>query len=262
MNCRKCNNEISESVTMCPFCGTSVRMPESESLPMQGNGSNINIPNSAPIKQMPSNNSSPLMEPIKPINSNLNSNYSNNGSKKSKMSIIISVVGLLVLALIVFVVFRFIIPSVTSDNTEETLVYSIVGDDTNGYLKLPGEWAIFDNDDENPALQYIDSMDCIISLQAINKVNDTINAENLAEEAVERMTDSEEAIDNINSEKTTVANYDAYQVYGHYTDDDIWLIEWFFETGDDNVYYIALEGTEFFEEYFNIPDTFSLTEIE
>ena len=263
MNCRKCNNLIPEGTSICPFCGTSLGIIESEPIPAQGNSSNINIPVVGPIKQMPNDNASPLIEPIKPINNNSNTNYSNNGSKKSKMSIIISVVGLLALALIVFVVFRFIIPSVTSDTTEETSVYSVVGNDNYGYLKLPGEWYVFDNEEEHTSLQFINDNDVVVSLDVIDKSNnDELTIESLSIDSADEMENGEDIVDNITREEITVAGYDAYRTYGHYTNDDEWLVEYFFEIDDDNIYYIALEGTNLSEEYFDIPDTFSLTKIE
>ena len=91
---------------------------------------------------------------------------------------------------------------------------------------------------------------------------DSINNIMQIKSIIDEMENGEAIVENITSEKVTVAGYNGYRVYGYYKDDNEWLVEWFFEVGNDKIYYIALEGSDLLEEYFDIPDTFSLTKIE
>lgn len=264
MNCRKCNNEISESVTMCPFCGTSVRMPESEPLPMQDNSSNINIPVAGPIKQMPNNDATPLMEPIKPINSNLNTSY-NNESKNNKKTIIFLILGLLLIGIITFIIFRFVIPNsntnepvtpVEPDVVEET----IIGSDEIGYLALPGDWYEYEPEDST-IMQYINDDGFIVYLESSDIVNEALTAKKQVETAYTYLNDDVN-IEKAEMTQEKVADYDAYKLVYYRKDDKKWLIEWYFEAGNEKIYYISIEGPSLKSDYLAIPDTFSLTEIE
>lgn len=244
MNCRKCNSVLPEGNTVCLYCGEN----------------NATSQIAEPIKPISfvTNKSIPSISPIK-SEGNVNLNFSKPVDNKKR--IIFLIIGFLFLMAFTFVIFRFVVPTFRN-TTEETYVYSVVGNDKYGYLKLPGEWYIFDNEEENTLLQYINNTDCIVSLEAIDRENSTITAESLTDDSRDEMENGEAIVENITSEKVTVAGYNGYRVYGYYKDDNEWLVEWFFEVGNDKIYYIALEGSDLLEEYFDIPDTFSLTKIE
>lgn len=252
MNCINCNKEIPNGITICPNCGSktnssSIIMPtesEPRTMPSGGiNNGNIDIPlfktenNTAPATEKKENTKSPIMTVI--------------------------IIGAIIV-FSAFVIFGIIIPSLKSDEPsteEEVVMETIIGDDKYGYLSLPGDWNEYEGE-ENTAMQYINSDGWIVSMGTIEQTDEEETAENFAKFFVEDLDDSEDTVEKISSIETVVAEYTAYLVSCHYTYDDIWLYEWFFEPGDDKVHYIAMEVPKKSTDLTSIIETFSLTEIK
>lgn len=68
-----------------------------------------------------------------------------------------------------------------------------------------------------------------------------------------------EGVEKLTEATVTLGKYSAYQVYGYYASDNVWLVCWFFEAEDGKTHYISIEGPDPSSEHFNIPKTFSLT---
>ncbi len=144
----------------------------------------------------------------------------------------------------------------TSTTTEDT---TVIGNDDYGYLTLPGTWyKFYDVSGTKSGLQYTKDSVWIVSIDSQVKTS-TITAENLAKTALYNMKYGSETVENATGATVKVGSYTAYQVYGYYKADNIWLVEWFFEPGNGKVHYISVEGNDYSSNYFNIPDTFKLT---
>ena len=153
-------------------------------------------------------------------------------------------------------------PNKSDNNTKTNEEVTIIGNDDYGYLKLPGNWYKFQDVEGKSALQYsIDSV-WIVTIEAYtpNMVDQT--AETMAKTELNNLQNNEEGVINTSMASLKLADYDAYQVYGLYTNDNIWLSEWFFEPGDGKIHYISVEGPDHNSDYFAIPKTFSLTKIK
>lgn len=189
--------------------------------------------------------------------------------KKNYRPLIIALIITLVL-LIGIIVLAFFIPKLRESNPDiviekeekNTTEDTIIGNDDFGYLKLPGKWYKFQDVDGKSALQYsLDSV-WIVSLESYESKYDDETAENLAKASLYNLINNEVGVENATGATVKLAGYDAYQVYGLYTSDNIWLVEWFFEPGDGKIHYISVEGPDYNSDYFNIPETFSLTKIK
>jgi len=143
-------------------------------------------------------------------------------------------------------------PSTTTENT------MVIGSDEYGYLTLPGKWYTFyDVSGTKSGLQYTKDSIWIVSIDSMEKTT-TISAESLAKTALYNMKYGDEKVENATGATVKVGSYTAYQVYGYYPNDNIWLVEWFFEPGDGKVHYISVEGNDRTSDYFKIPDSFKL----
>ena len=238
MNCKKCNSPLPEGSKFCSKCGeqfeTETVIEEVEKLEVE-----------------PEINQIPVVE-----------------KKKSKAPLIIGIVaGLLIIGILIFILVKIVLPSSVNNasaangqNISDNKEYMVIGNKDYGYLELPGTWYKFKDVEENDALQYTKDSVWIVSLTTIDTTyNQT--AENIANAALYNKQYGTEEVEDATIAKTKVASYDAYEVYGYYPYDNIWLVEWFFEPGDGKIHYISLEGPEYNEIYFNIPDSFSLTKI-
>lgn len=184
---------------------------------------------------------------------------------KNNRPLIIALIIALVL-LVVIGILAFFIPKLRTTNPdiviEEDSKDTIIGNDNFGYLKLPGNWYKFQDVDGKSALQYTKDSVWIVSIESYTPSYEDQNAENLAKSSLYNLKNNEVGVENATGATVKVAGYDAYQVYGLYTNDNIWLVEWFFEPGDGKIHYISVEGPDYKSDYFKIPETFSLTKIK
>jgi len=130
-----------------------------------------------------------------------------------------------------------------------------VGSDEFGYITIPENWANFVDVDGNSTLQYSYANIYIATLYAVPTTQ--IDAYNYASNIMSQL--QSEGVQNIQGATVNVGKYTAYQVYGYYSNENIWLVCWFFEAEDGKTHYISIEGPDPNSEYFNIPNTFSIT---
>jgi len=158
----------------------------------------------------------------------------------------------------------------TTPTDTTTSDYMVIGDDTLGYLKLPGEnnWKKAQvSGATTSSLQYVEMStykanstgSWIVTLDVLDKTKytDAKTASNTFLSAWESDSDTT----NVKSESTKIGKYDAYKVYVQYKSDSVWMLSWFFKADDGLVHMIQVEGLDSSSDYFKIPETFSLTKI-
>ena len=129
-----------------------------------------------------------------------------------------------------------------------------VGSDEFGYITIPENWVNFVDVDKNSTLQYSYANIYIATLYAVPTTQ--IDAYNYASNIMTKL--QSEGVQNVQGATVSVGKYSAYQVYGYYSNENTWLVCWFFETEDGKTHYISIEGPDRNSEYFNIPNSFSL----
>ena len=186
-------------------------------------------------------------------------NGNNNGQKKKILiSIIISLI--LIIFFVLFFVFVLNKSSKSSgnntDNNEITVEHNYVGNKEIGYVDVPTNWVSVKNEDSS-MIQYSDPTgQYIVSIKAYS--TDKVGAYSYAS-TIYKGLENEGVIEGLAAAKTTVKEYEAYQVYGYYREYNKDLIIWLFEDGQGKTHYLSLEGGDDIEKYLSIIDTFVLT---
>lgn len=150
----------------------------------------------------------------------------------------------------------------TTDTTDTNKKYMVMGDDTLGYVKLPGSWykgKVAGSADSS--LQYFtyDNGKYIITLDVLDKTKYTDIKSTASTFEYSYKQDSDAT--NISTTQTKVGKYDAYQIKVQYKSDSVWVYSYFFKAEDGLIHMIQTEGLDTTSDYFDIPDTFSLTKI-
>lgn len=149
------------------------------------------------------------------------------------------------------------------DESNDNETATIVGDNEYGYITIPKNWARFYDVDGNTSLQYSYANVYIVSLNYFEDSQYT--AKELASNYMYNKKNSSDVTDvtgatvQIGKDK----EYTAYQVYMYYPSTGTYLVTYWFETEDDKVRYIALEGPEELSgvsitDYLYIAESFSL----
>ena len=175
--------------------------------------------------------------------------------------------GLSVIATIIFIIFMAATPAIIEDVYEETVNNSTnndvvekeddtkyVGDSTFGYVKVPKSWIKFVDVETTKAIQYTDVGDkgYIVTLNTIDQaVSD--------EDAAKAITEG------IKGEGATayyykkyIGDYDGYVIKGSYTD-GTYIDSYIFQTDDGVLRFVSIEGPDRYSKNFDIPQTFTLT---
>ena len=190
-------------------------------------------------------------------------------SGKRTAGIVINAImlGLSVIATIIFIIFMAATPALIEDVYEETVNNSTnndvvekeddtkyVGDSTFGYVKVPKSWIKFVDVETTKAIQYTDVGDkgYIVTLN-------TIEQDVTAEYATKAITEG------IKGEgatayyyKKSIGDYDGYVIKGSYTD-GTYIDSYIFQTEDGVLRFVSIEGPDRYSENFDIPQTFTLT---
>ena len=156
--------------------------------------------------------------------------------------------------------------SVTTPTTSDD--YTLAGDSTLGYVKLPGEWTktkIAGSDDK--PLQYAEKKtytgstatgSWLVTLNVLDK-SYTTSAKSAADNEANYYKTYDSDATNIKVESARMGKYNAYKLYCQYKSDKVWVVTWYFEAEDGLVHVIQVEGLDLTKDYFKIPETFSLT---
>ena len=142
----------------------------------------------------------------------------------------------------------------TTTNTNTSSNTKRVGDDKFGYVTVPSNWYRFVDPNATSTLQYSYANVYIVTLYARDKSE--ISARDYATNTMYKM--KQEGAENVTGATVSLGKYTAYQVYGYYKNENLWLVCWHFETEDNKTHYISMEGPDASSEHFKIPETFSL----
>lgn len=189
-----------------------------------------------------------------------------NNNKKEKDNKLFIYIGLFVAFAIALIIFIVVVTSKGSDTKkddkkdeekepEEIGMYIDIGAEEYGYVTVPSNWIRFIDEEGVHAIQYSDvSADYIVSLDYV-KTSQT-SADSLSTNIYNNLKN--EGVTNLQRAVVKINNYNAYQVYGYYQDDYIWLVTWVFEAEDGNTHYIGIEGPDPQSENFEIANSFKL----
>ena len=126
----------------------------------------------------------------------------------------------------------------------------VIGNDIYGYLVIPNNWYKFVDVEANTSVQYSYLNQYIVSL---NVVNEKITLE----EAATNMETNMNKEAPCSKKETTIGKYKAYVISTQYSD-GIYLDAYLLKAEDGIIHYIAIEGPDNKNDYFKIPNTFSL----
>jgi len=115
-----------------------------------------------------------------------------------------------------------------------------VGNDTHGYISIPVNWVDFQDDNPAPGvIQFTDGDGAIITInlfEAELELEPQISLSNLADFytsiGAEGMTGA----------VVTLNGASAYQIYGHFADDNIFIVVWMFEGPNGDVHFLSAEA--------------------
>ena len=149
------------------------------------------------------------------------------------------------------------------EEVEETNT-KVVGNSDYGFVSVPENWVRFQDVSGSDAFQYSFVDIFIVTLDYIE--DNSFTAEDYASTYMAQQK-ADSTVTGVSGAMVKIGKndeYSAYQVYMYYPADDVYLITYWFETGDGKIRYIALEGPENFgdlelDDYLEIPKSFSLT---
>ncbi len=119
-----------------------------------------------------------------------------------------------------------------------------LGAEKYGFITVPSTWKTFNDPDAssitgNSIKQYCDEAGkLIITLNCTE--NPQTDAKSAASSCWAQM--EQDGATDIQGATVQIADCEAYQVYGYYTDDDVMLVIWVFTDTDGTLHYISAEG--------------------
>ena len=156
----------------------------------------------------------------------------------------------------------------TTTTTED---YMVVGNDTLGYLKLPGKWTKGSvAGAPKTAIQYVNDATVantakgsyIVTLNVWKEKPDATTAKYAAEQEANYYNTNDPDASNVSVELVKLGKLNAYKLSCQYKSDNVWVITWYIDGDDGLVHIIQVEGLDRANDYFKIPETFSFTEIK
>ena len=133
--------------------------------------------------------------------------------------------------------------------------YKYAGSEEYGYIKVPNNWAKFVDIESNDTIQYSYANTWIATIYAtksdmsLSKYANTIY-NNFKEDGASFVT--------LRKEKIAEEEYNAYKVTCYYEDDNVYVRCWAFEDENGTKHYIAIEGPEKENDYYDLINTFVL----
>ncbi len=225
---------------------------------------NRNMPNGY-YGQNPMNNRNPNMNNQNMNNPNMNKNPNKKDDKNKKsllpLFIVLGALGLVaVILLIVFLVSSSGNNDKKEDKPQEPAVLQdkVVGNDTNGYITVPGDWVNYvDSQNADNAMIQFSSKDKKYIVTLVYYTETNINPYSGAAAIAKSLKD--EGCTDLKAAKITLtdANYETYIVSGVYPDKTV-MVTYFFEAEDGVTHCIMVEGPDATNNAFNIPATWKL----
>ena len=256
MECMNCHEMNEEGNKFCNNCGTELVKKEV---------TNTQVEEPKPVET-----------PVTPI-------VTSNTSKKSSNVVVIVIVGVVSVILVGILAFfgvRAVINSYQANNeisgkidtntnsntnnnsynnNENDYNYNkpktqVVGKDKYGYVTIPSDWVPFKDPSVSIDLvQYTNGEDFILTMNYYDKT-EVPSAMQAASNIKSHL--ASENVEGLTGATVKMGSYDAYQVYGYYPDDDLWLVCWLFDGNDGYIHYLAIEGSDHYSDFFDIPNTF------
>ena len=209
--------------------------------------------------------SSPTAKPIPKMDSNIFK--SKRPKKKSGNQQIFQIVGLVAGSIVALVIigflfifmFQFITNSNFQGNEPQGPKLELnsknsyrVGSKDYGYVSVPNSWVPFGLSPENQTIQYTDGAGWIVTLYSVEET--TITAKGWSNNIVSQMNNV--GATDIGIEETQVNDYIGYKIFGYYGSVSTYLAAWVVNGNDGKVHYIAIEGPERFNDFYDIIYTF------
>lgn len=146
-----------------------------------------------------------------------------------------------------------------NNNKNNNRNVKVVGEDTYGYVEVPTNWVNFQDIEGGHSIQYSYGTTYIVTLDYVESPAAT--AKVIASSYYNKML-VDESVTGVEADTVQIGKtkkYTAYQVSMYYPSLSIYLVTYWFDAGDGNLHYIAIEGPEGLEEYSSIPESFMLT---
>lgn len=130
------------------------------------------------------------------------------------------------------------------NNPDTTAKTQQLGAENYGFITVPSTWKTFNDPDAssitgNSIKQYCDETGKLII--TLNCTADPQTDAKSAASSCWAQMENDGATD-IQGATVQIADCEAYQVYGYYTDDDVMLVIWVFTDSDGTLHYISAEG--------------------
>jgi len=131
------------------------------------------------------------------------------------------------------------VESVNENIVDENSIQSY-GAEGHGFFSAPGTWSTpEDFQPEAGEMKFTDGAGSYITLDVLEKGTDPKNA--LSGIAAEM---EQGGAVGVASATDSVNGIDAYQVYGHFEQDGIYVVHWMFEGSDGKVHHLKAEGSQ------------------
>lgn len=240
MNCKNCGNPLPLGSSTCPNCGN----------PSGGIKS---------INEINNTNNEPLFAREEPkIEINNNTNF-DDPKRKMRMMLI---AGGIIFAFFIFILVTVIIPAFkpykTTPKQQVTEETTVIGDETRGYLTLPGKWEkYYEKKVDTTAIRYSFEDSWIISMDSYDSSEDIPSSSKFADTSIE-LKKYNKSITDVQKYLTSVADYEAYQVLSFDSESKKWISEWYFMPAEGKIYFISIEGPGEDNKFGNVPNTFVL----
>ena len=133
--------------------------------------------------------------------------------------------------------------------------YKYIGSEKYGYMKVPNNWYKFVDLDGNDTIQYSYANVWIATIYSIDM--DELTPYKYAQSIFNGV--KSEGATNVKLTMEKIADeYNAYKVSCYYADENVYLNCWVFEDDNDVKHYIAIEGPEKENDYYDLVNTFTL----
>lgn len=133
--------------------------------------------------------------------------------------------------------------------------YKYIGSEEYGYIKVPNNWLKFLDVDGNDTIQYSYANVWIATIFAIE--DESITPYKYAQSIFNGV--KSEGATNVKLTMETIADeYYGYKVSCYYPNSNVYLNCWVFEDDNDVKHYIAIEGPEKENDYYDLVNTFTL----